>query len=104
MVAGTKRVKYLEENVAAFFVKLSQEEISYLSDLFKPDAVRFQARPTAGDCCALKLHMKLDSLLTAAHVKKLMLVCRSLATGMERLRHSMPSRATTKESRCLLAL
>lgn len=37
--SGTKRPKYLEENAAAFFVKLSDEEVKYLSDLFHPEAV-----------------------------------------------------------------
>ena len=38
--AGTKQVKYLESNAAAFFVKLSKKEVQYLSDLFKPENVR----------------------------------------------------------------
>lgn len=37
--AGTKQVKYLESNAAAFFVKLSKEEVQYLGDIFKPDSV-----------------------------------------------------------------
>ena len=38
-MSGTKQVKYLEQNAAAFFVKLSKEEVEYLSDLFKPEFV-----------------------------------------------------------------
>ena len=37
---GTKRVKYLEENVAAFYVKLSKEEVDELSETFHAQAVR----------------------------------------------------------------
>ena len=39
-IPGTKRVKYVEENIAAFHVKLTKEEVKHLSDLFHPDAVR----------------------------------------------------------------
>ena len=38
-IPGTKRVKYLEENVKAFFVKLSKEEVDYLSKIFTTEAV-----------------------------------------------------------------
>lgn len=39
ILAGTKRVKYLEENVAAYFIKLSKEEVNELSNIFHPQAV-----------------------------------------------------------------
>jgi aryl-alcohol dehydrogenase-like predicted oxidoreductase len=38
-IPGTKRVAYLEENVAAADVTLSSEELSQLDRLFSPDAV-----------------------------------------------------------------
>lgn len=39
-IPGTMQVKYLESNAAAFFVKLSKEEVQYLNDLFKPENVQ----------------------------------------------------------------
>ena len=45
LYAGTKQVKYLEQNAQAYFVKLTKEEIQYLSDMFDPEKVRlFQSR------------------------------------------------------------
>ena len=44
-IPGTKRVKYVEENIAAFHVKLTKEEVQRLSDLFHPDAVSGIALP-----------------------------------------------------------
>lgn len=38
-IPGTKRVKYLEENAAAFFVELMPEEKAELEDTFSPDKV-----------------------------------------------------------------
>lgn len=49
-IPGTKRVKYLEQNVAALDVQLSGEEHQQLCDAFAPDAV-------AGDRYAQKYLM-----------------------------------------------
>eukprot|EP00884_Botryococcus_braunii_P022763 jgi/Botrbrau1/9170/Bobra.0236s0003.1 len=38
-IPGTKRVKYLEENVEAFFVELTPEEKAELEDIFDPSKV-----------------------------------------------------------------
>jgi aryl-alcohol dehydrogenase-like predicted oxidoreductase len=38
-IPGTKRRKYLEENVAALAIKLSQNELQALKDLFPTDAI-----------------------------------------------------------------
>ena len=32
LLAGTKRVKYLEENIAAFNIKLSKEELAEIEE------------------------------------------------------------------------
>ncbi|MFO1399494.1 MAG: aldo/keto reductase [Burkholderiales bacterium] len=37
-IPGTKRRKYLEENVGALAVKLSPEQLAALADVFRPDA------------------------------------------------------------------
>ena len=37
--AGTKRIKYLEENAAAFQIKLSKTEQDALESIFHPDQV-----------------------------------------------------------------
>ena len=37
--AGTKRIKYLEENAAAFQIKLSKTEQEALESIFHPDQV-----------------------------------------------------------------
>lgn len=39
-IPGTKRVKYLEENVAAFSIKLTKQELSELESVFAQDKVR----------------------------------------------------------------
>lgn len=44
-------MKYLESNAAAFFVKLSKDEIDYLSNLFKPEFVRFCTDDSLSDAC-----------------------------------------------------
>lgn len=38
-IPGTKRLKYLEENAAAFFVELTQEDKHFLEDTFHEDKV-----------------------------------------------------------------
>ena len=38
-IPGTQRTKYLEQNVEAFFMDLSKEEVAYLSDVFAPGKV-----------------------------------------------------------------
>ena len=38
-IPGTKRVKYLEENIAALDVKLSDAEVKELSSIIPPEAV-----------------------------------------------------------------
>ena len=38
-IPGTKRLKYLEENAAAFFVELTPEEKRFLEDTFHQDNV-----------------------------------------------------------------
>lgn len=38
-IPGTKRRKYLEENVAATTIQLSKEEITYLDELFNPEVI-----------------------------------------------------------------
>ena len=38
-IPGTKRVKYLEANVAALNVKISDEELKKLNDIFSADEV-----------------------------------------------------------------
>jgi aryl-alcohol dehydrogenase-like predicted oxidoreductase len=37
-IPGTKRVKYLEENIAASNVQLSEDELAALDDVFPPGA------------------------------------------------------------------
>ena len=38
-IPGTKRLKYLEENIAAFNVKLSKEELDEIGQMVPVDAV-----------------------------------------------------------------
>ncbi|KAK9917631.1 hypothetical protein WJX75_006638 [Coccomyxa subellipsoidea] len=38
-IPGTKRIKYLEENAAAFFVELSPEDRAHLEEIFAPGKV-----------------------------------------------------------------
>ncbi|CAL5228578.1 g11736 [Coccomyxa viridis] len=38
-IPGTKRVKYLEENAAAYFIKLDEEDLKYLENTFSKDKV-----------------------------------------------------------------
>ena len=38
-IPGTKRVEYVEENLAATSVALSADEIAYLSDVFAPGRI-----------------------------------------------------------------
>ena len=38
-IPGTKRLKYLEENAAAFFVELTPEDKRFLEDTFHQDNV-----------------------------------------------------------------
>lgn len=38
-IPGTKRIKYLEENVGALSVQLSSDEVKHLSEVFAPDKV-----------------------------------------------------------------
>ncbi len=47
-IPGTKRRKYLEENVAACNIKLSSKEVSDLDALFAPDAVKGEQYPEQG--------------------------------------------------------
>ena len=39
MLPGTKRIQYLEENAAAFHIKLSMTEQEALESIFHPDQV-----------------------------------------------------------------
>ena len=39
MLPGTKRIRYLEENAAAFHIKLSMAEQEALESIFHPDQV-----------------------------------------------------------------
>ena len=41
-IPGSRRVRYLEENVAATSVALSAEDVAELSDLFQPERVSGQ--------------------------------------------------------------
>ena len=50
--AGTKRIKYLEENVAALDVKLSAEEVAELTAMIPEDAVSQHPRPMVHLSCA----------------------------------------------------
>ncbi len=43
MLSGTKRIQYLEENAAAFHLKLSLAEQEALESIFHPDQVFFAA-------------------------------------------------------------
>ena len=47
-IPGTKRVKYLEENVAAADVTLSGEQLERLEELFPPGAVAGERYPATG--------------------------------------------------------
>ncbi len=47
-IPGTKRVKYLEENVAAAELELSAEDISSLDELFAPDKIAGERYVAAG--------------------------------------------------------
>ncbi|MGE4372024.1 MAG: aldo/keto reductase [Xanthobacter sp.] len=50
-IPGTRRVKYLEENIAATRIRLTPQEIAQLDDLFPPQAVagtRYAAPAMAG--------------------------------------------------------
>ena len=38
-IPGTKRIKYLEENAAAYFVELTAEDKKFLEDTFHEDKV-----------------------------------------------------------------
>ncbi|CAL8463588.1 g3122 [Coccomyxa elongata] len=38
-IPGTKRIKYLEENAAAFYIQLSGEEKAFLEDIFHPEKI-----------------------------------------------------------------
>ena len=46
-IPGTKRVKYLEENVAALDVTLSREELQAIDEAFPPDAVAGERYPAS---------------------------------------------------------
>ncbi len=46
-IPGTKRVKYLEENVAALDVTLSPEELQAIDEAFPPDAVAGERYPAS---------------------------------------------------------
>ena len=65
-IPGTKRLKYLEENAAAFFVELTPEDKRFLEDTFHQDnvsaAVLFMVAEASGTrlaipplraCCSL---------------------------------------------------
>jgi len=47
-IPGTKRVKYLEENVGATDVRLTDEQLRRLGELFPPGAVAGERYPEAG--------------------------------------------------------
>lgn len=43
-IPGTKRLKYLEENAAAYFVELTAEDKRYLEETFHEDKVNIAQR------------------------------------------------------------
>ncbi len=47
-IPGTKRIKYLEENLAALSVELSRQELDELSATFAPGAVAGARYPESG--------------------------------------------------------
>ncbi|MEP9354727.1 aldo/keto reductase [Xanthobacter sp. KR7-65] len=47
-IPGTKRIKYLQENVAAAAIRLSAEEVAALDALFAPEGVAGTRYPEAG--------------------------------------------------------
>ena len=47
-IPGTRRLAYLEENLAAVEVRLSQEEIEAIDAIFSPQAVQGERYPKAG--------------------------------------------------------
>lgn len=49
-IPGTKRIKYLQENIEAFNIKLSPAELKELNDVFPHGAVRFH------DPCCYCIH------------------------------------------------
>lgn len=53
-IPGTKRVKYLEENIAAFNVKLSKEELAEIDQIVPHDAV---------SCCGAYVKLPLSPAL-----------------------------------------
>ncbi len=56
-IPGTKNPKYLEENIAAFDIKLSKEEMSELENAVPRDAVSAFTDVTTTDQC---LHLLAD--------------------------------------------
>jgi aryl-alcohol dehydrogenase-like predicted oxidoreductase len=48
-IPGTKRIKYLEENAAAYFVNLTAEDKAFLEDTFHEDKVSASALSFEGD-------------------------------------------------------
>ena len=50
-IPGTKRIKYLEENAAAFLVQLSAEEKAQLEHIFAADKARRLCESCQGQPC-----------------------------------------------------
>ena len=48
-IPGTKRVKYLEQNAAAFQIKLTAEDIKQLETVFATDQVEFSISNLSDD-------------------------------------------------------
>ena len=44
-IPGTKRIKYLEENVGALNVNLSQEDLARIDEVFPPDVAAGKRYP-----------------------------------------------------------
>ena len=63
-IPGTKRLKYLEENAAAFFVELTPEDKRFLEDTFHQDNVS-AAVPHGGQAFGTRLAFPRSELAAA---------------------------------------
>jgi hypothetical protein len=78
-IPGTKRIKYLEENAAAFWVELNAEEKTQLEHIFAADkARRFRRKPLEISITAAPMHVLVPAAVAGLHERE---PCHGISTS-----------------------